>query len=39
MAMTIDESFAGDLWFDILESFAVQKISNEQQMSIQQYVK
>ena len=36
MAMSCDEYFQGDLWYDILESFAVQKIKNEQQMSIQQ---
>ena len=35
-AMSCDENFQGDLWYDILESFAVQKIKNEQQMSIQQ---
>ena len=34
-AMMVDESFKGDLWYDILESFAVQTISNEQPMSIE----
>ena len=33
-AMMVDESFKGDIWYDILESFAVQTISNEQPMSI-----
>lgn len=34
IAMSCDENFRGDLWYDILESFAVQTISNSQQMHI-----
>ena len=36
IAMSSDENFQGDLWYDILESFAVQQIKNEQQTSIQE---
>ena len=37
IVMSCDENFQGDLWYDILESFAVQKIKNEQQeFSIQE---